>query len=730
MASVSLSVGSPPASAAHGGAQCGPGLRAALLIDRSASIGDHDPGGDLRLAVARAAEPLLTGARTSVDAFAEGLTRGGAGGSLTTRTGQLIAAGDAGDTDLPRALRVLASRKPVPQLVVVVTDAEPADPVTLPAAMRSSAFVFAAIGGEPPAWMDRVARAGGGAAAQVDDARGAAGVGDAIAATTACRSSADWSSGPGADLPRKPSREGSDDQHVVLIPGLRDHSREVRGVRGAAGCAPAQSLATWCRALADGSRRVWVAAAAPGGRGQTTLNSTGPLAGNGAALARWVDKRLPAGARPVYVGHSMGGLIAHAAIGWSGAPARALVTVGTPHGGSFGADAYLAAKTAAQACRLLCTPTSLALRGGAAVVHKRFGDAIDDLTRRRRTVVAPLPPLPPHVPIAAYAGAPNRAPGALTRLLRITPAGDRLSRTLAGAGAGYLLPNDGIVGVASALAEGTRLVPRLRMERGSARHSANVFPPGVATQLSSPEVTRFITAAIDRFGTSQAPAGRLLRPAREWPSPRVRPRGTAHPGRGGGARRITVPLKAVTPVDEFGPGEPLTSSIGRDDAGVIISADPIAVDCDGIGVDAIAIDDALYLIDLGVLGCAEASVVQASIFTTGPAAPRAALIGSAGPDWDGARGSAELLRRADGTWRLTIDGSAQVPRASCERAAGRVATRATEIKLRRIAAARRAPGVRRYRGTLGRRRAARCSRVDVAGAAPDGTALAASVEVR
>ncbi len=229
----------------------------------------------------------------------------------------------------------------------------------------------------------------------------------------------------------------------------------------------------WCAALARAGARVWVVPMAPGGDG-SRMDSTGRLAAQASWLARWVRQEVPRGA--VLIGHSMGGLAAHAAsLQLGSGRVRGLATVGTPHAGSFGADAYEAGVMAAAGCALLCPAAVPALGTAAVAARWRFGAALPDLTRRVRLGVGRLGA--PRVPFGAYAGATS-APR-----LRFGAASD-----------GYLSPNDGIVGVGSATGALAGLHPMPLLPAGAARHSSSVGPRDALTQLQSPQVTGFLVA--------------------------------------------------------------------------------------------------------------------------------------------------------------------------------------------------------------------------------------------
>ncbi len=528
-----------------------------VLVDRSASMAEHDPLGALRLALGDALQAARAGggldAVVPFDArLGTRIPVGGAG--WPDAFAAALAGGDRGATALADVLAGLPSDE---GQVVVITDAEATlDARALP--MRSLAGIVVVGGAAQPEFRD-AARARG-------------------AAVRAVRSAAEGPSVVRAlchdgGAPRPEPRAAPAGGDVVLISGLGTRTPSVAGATSPRGCRSAPALLQWCAALVADRRRVWVPAAAPGGRGGAVIDTTGPLAANAVALARWWA-RVGSGRRPLLVGHSMGGLIAHAAV-QRGLPATAIVTVGTPHAGSYGADAYFAARAVARACQFSCPMQAAGLLIATTVLRRRFGDALSDLTRERRTRIAPLGA--PGVPLATWAGATGRLPTA--------PAG--LPRISLGGGS-YVTPNDGIVGVGSASGALAGLRPMIAVRDGAARHSASVPPAGAPTQLGDRGVATWLVATLHALDAPAA--GRL---AGVGAPPTARPTGQGSPR----ARwRLAASLRAVT---ELAPDR--EANVGED--ALIVATAPIGIWCDDTFLPLVPVADGLWFLDLGAFGC-------------------------------------------------------------------------------------------------------------------------------
>jgi len=184
---------------------------------------------------------------------------------------------------------------------------------------------------------------------------------------------------------------------VVLVPGLNHDTGEVRplgDVRGPAGtCSDAGSFVHLCLGLAGLGHPVYVIGAAERAP-PPALDNEGPIAANAQRLATFLASTVG----PAYVvGHSMGGVIARVALSREGGRATGLLTIGSPHAGSFLADLVIGA--ALWPCKgLACNFIS-----GAAwtVALSRGVNALLDLTTPARLADRMAPPA---VPVTAFAG--------------------------------------------------------------------------------------------------------------------------------------------------------------------------------------------------------------------------------------------------------------------------------------------------------------------------------------
>ncbi|MFT4036134.1 MAG: hypothetical protein QM679_11230 [Patulibacter sp.] len=643
----------PPLALAadHAGARCSAGL--GLLVDRSGSLDDYDHGAPLRRAVAAALDRSRpAGGGDLVATFASGQlhTAAPTGVGWTAALAGLLDGADGGSTELDGTLDEAARLQP--QRWIVVSDRE----VVL-AAQRPALAALVTIGGLPGAMTMATVQHGGGVVRAVGDAATAAAVIGEL-----CGSS-------GAPLSGT-ARAGDDSAgKIVLVSGLRTSTAELRGVRTQAACRRSAAMGAWCSALVASGWRVWVPSAAPGGRGGALLNTTGALDANAAALRDWLRRRVPGS--PVLAGHSMGGLIAHAAI-VRGASAAALLTVGTPHAGSYGADAYLAAVAAARGCALLCPITGAQLAVAAAIVRHRFGAALDDLTRARRLRQAPLGP--PGVPLATWAGTPNRLPALALGLSAV------------GGGGGYVVPNDGIVGVGSATGRLAGLSPAVVVDDGAARHSSSVPPRSAQTELASPTVSRWIVqqaaAFTDPAATRLRTVARSVVPRRSIPVWRL-----AHAA---GAtrrhlRRVSVPMVPLLPLVPGGAPVAVTAEA------VVVATGPPALRCDGTPIEATEVAAGLWFADTGALGCRTVSADASDTGVLGRAAG-ATLLGAQGAG-GAVAATVQLTRRRHGGWSVLLRGPAAA-RPTLQRGGRRVA-------LRRLRGTQ--GGERRWRASLGAR---------------------------
>jgi pimeloyl-ACP methyl ester carboxylesterase len=312
----------------------------------------------------------------------------------------------------------------------------------------------------------------------------------------------------------------------------------------------------------------------------------------------------------VLVGHSMGGLVAHAALA-RGARAAGLITVGTPHAGSYGADAYFAAIAAARGCLVLCPSVAATLTGAAIVLRHRFGAALADLTRDRRTRTAPLGP--PGVPLAAWAGAVNGQP--------VLPPGLPLAGRIRD---DYLVPNDGIVGRGSATGALADLRPAAVVRDGAARHSSAVPPRSAPTELGAPAVAAWVVGAAEGFA-AEPQAARLAAPRRSVP------------------RSATVELQSLARLQPGGEAQPIT------DRAVVISTAPIGVLCDDVPAAPVEVTPGLWFLDLGAMGCRTVRRSGTPVKRAG-AAIALGIDGGAVPVGE----RATAVRSSRGGWRLVV----------------------------------------------------------------------------
>lgn len=134
------------------------------------------------------------------------------------------------------------------------------------------------------------------------------------------------------------------DLRVVIVPGLTAENPGISLGSGASDlrCRDVGNLFELCRDLVSRQFPVDVVSSGKQGakKGSTQLiNSLGDLDGSARRLAKYVKSL---GSQNVLlVGYSRGGLIARQAVALEGAPVKGIVTFGSPHNGSFWADAAL-----------------------------------------------------------------------------------------------------------------------------------------------------------------------------------------------------------------------------------------------------------------------------------------------------------------------------------------------------------------------------------------------------
>lgn len=575
----------------EGGGRCAGPLT--LLVDRSASMSEHDPFGALRLALADALQASRPGepgdAVRPFDARLGSAVPVGDGG-WTAAMAAALAGGDRGATSLDDVAAELPAGG-AGGAVVLLTDAEGS--LSVGAARRARLAEIVVVGGAPAPSLASAARAAG---VPLREVRMASSASSVVAGLC------------GGAAAGRPARD------VVLVAGLGTTAREVRGAQDAGGCAGAALLTRWCVALVGDGARVWVPSIAPRRRGGARLDSTGSLATNASALTAWWLAVGTPEHRPVLIGHSMGGLIAHAALG-RGLRAAGLVTVGTPHAGSYAADAYAAARSIEQACVLVCAAAGAALRTATTALRRRFGAALGDLTREQRTRVSRLGD--PGIPLATWAGTTTGAPA----LLGLLPRGWR--------GDGYVVPNDGIVGQRSATGALAGLHPALEVDDGAARHSSSVPPAGAPTQLGGPQVAPWL------LGAAQAMA--------------IEPLATPARVAGAAPRRHVSLARAAAVLRSLEPLSATAAQLAGSDA-VVVATRPIGVLCDDAEVPATSVTDGLWFVDVGVMGC-RAARAAAPV----PVSGGAWLLGGGGPGAAGLRREELVVsRRRVGGWSVRV----------------------------------------------------------------------------
>ena len=371
---------------------------------------------------------------------------------------------------------------------------------------------------------------------------------------------------------------------MVFVPGLNETN--LKGDTGLGVCSGDFRLL--CERMRDEGHAVFVVSSSKGRRGDpkkngddTTLDNQGDIAANAKRLAAFISGsvRTKQGARvrPLLVGHSMGGLIARVAMGREETQAAGLFTIGTPHTGSWGADAMVTAAS------LPCAhPVCLAVKIAAQVGLATLGaSAIRGLTNISRTLDNLTLPAT-GVPTWVFAGTASHGLGA---------SGD------CPAGTSYFFPHDGIVGCDSALGIGARLGPVTQRQAdvwhqadlpGFGHHENHEFKDirvldAVAVAASSLPVapsTRNARARTHRIRSVASPAGATAR------SSKIRARATITTHL---VRTQTVQVKAAHPA--------------RFTAGDAFATKPFAATCASVKTDALPVADGLYALPAETLGC-------------------------------------------------------------------------------------------------------------------------------
>lgn len=321
---------------------------------------------------------------------------------------------------------------------------------------------------------------------------------------------------------------------VVLVTGLADTHLGLAPVTGslggpwpAGGCAGVGDMAALCEKLQAQGFAVYVPSSSARASDDDVITNSESVSINAASLAGYLASvvRDPA----LLVGHSMGGLFSRDAIGHDGATAAGLFTIGTPFDGSFGADLDAAAANLPK-CPYVCT----SLRAIAEAARAYLGAAaVADLTSVAR-------------------GADNLTLGP-TGVQTWTIAGTAC-HPFANDPSGYYSPNDGIVGLSSALGKTANLGPTTTLLEGDyhSGFTTNFAHCGThLLELSDPNVaTAVITAA-------QSLAGGLAADARARAE-------SAHVATGlasGKPARVVIHLQSVA-VRSLKPGSPLQIAAG------------------------------------------------------------------------------------------------------------------------------------------------------------------------
>jgi pimeloyl-ACP methyl ester carboxylesterase len=254
---------------------------------------------------------------------------------------------------------------------------------------------------------------------------------------------------------------------VVLVPGLNESAS---GVQSRKSCSPdGGPFIELCEKLAGARFDVAVVSASRGGH-SAVLDNEGDLYRNAQALTKFLAQTFP-GRPALLVGHSMGGLIARIAISRYHAPAAGLFTIGTPHDGSFAADAAVLFSNLACSRAPVCATLLAAMQAEFPV----NSTAVWEMTWPARAFDR-MPA--PGVPTWTFAGTV------------FNPFYIKDS---------YLFPDDLIVGSSSAWGENANL-PSTRLE-GSLYHVPWMGPHG-DNEFEAPAVLNAVVAAAQQISTS------------------------------------------------------------------------------------------------------------------------------------------------------------------------------------------------------------------------------------
>lgn len=390
---------------------------------------------------------------------------------------------------------------------------------------------------------------------------------------------------------------------VVLLSGKGSSASQiVPGADGRANCGGAEKLTFLCEQLTAKGYPVWVVGASPDG-GSATLDTSEGLDLNAFRLRSYLATN-PAGIkgrlRPVFVGHSFGGLVARRAISALGVKASALFTIGTPHGGSYWADAL---EETVGGCRgfgrvlggVVGAPVGPigALVGGAAswkgcdtAENEWYGNPINqDLTyySRRADWMEQ-----PRVPVWVYAG----TPGSIWKVSNK-----------------YFSPNDFWVGEGSAHGDNANLGAGRTKLKGGDWHDGQLGSQDVAGKVKTAlgELlaggkgqlrTSSVAVAAAKRGKAERRGGKQGGGKPGAGKPRGGKRGTGKRGgkRGAGKRRGAQPRARTTRLGlRFSESaERLRRRATRVGSGLLVTRAPFSVACGGGTVQSFEIGGGLH----------------------------------------------------------------------------------------------------------------------------------------
>ena len=356
---------------------------------------------------------------------------------------------------------------------------------------------------------------------------------------------------------------------VVLVTGLRDSTP---GMQPGGDCSSIGSMTSLCAALQAAGFAVYVvpSSAGPG----AVINNRAGIDANARALARYFANAV---GQAFLVGHSMGGIISRVAISRYGAHALGLFTIGSPHDGSYGADLAEGARWFPCLTGVVCA----AIHEAGSYAEQSFGaEAMRDLTATARRWDN-LTLAPPGVRTWTFAGTACQ--------------GSPLLRALFSP---YVFPNDGIVGLSSALGESANLGAPTR-DSGLDYHEAGLQSllggakpaPGCGSapiELADARIQSEVIAAAKQV--SSGGARDLI----------------GHPARAGAQRQSPVIVELQTAaIRRVKPG----SRVALDGMTALVSPDPFTVSCDGRPLAALpALGARAFGIPTNTLSCRRATL--------------------------------------------------------------------------------------------------------------------------